>query len=813
MNGANNPHNAAPHKKTTKPFPESLSKARSSISTKLLLALGFITGSAITAGVVSIIALNNFQEHFDSLAGKDLSAMEDTAHINQLSVAIASRGASLIVSPNTWRRQNLIDQVNDDAAWLKEILDRVSRESLSKNRKRQLLDLKELLLNTYKTLNMLTENRIIFAEHLKNIDDEIIRLQEDLVSIQFSTNLPDGAYASSGPFEQWNASIYAIIFNLEKARNLKHVAPLKPLKEKVLAHLAEMRTQSAYLPIEAKLDANDTFERLKALSTGSGSVFRVKAAELNANAQIEASLRRARTIAERFMSASVLATHDIRSAIDKSNMQTRRSMMLTYKAMVGFILVSLFAAILTFFYANSTVLLRLANLRRSMVAHAEGHNAQIDTSGTDEITDMAHALRYLVDALHLRETGLTAAKEEAEKASSAKTRFLAAASHDLRQPLQALNLFVYTLERREKDEEKRKIIHLLRDSLDSLKELLNALLDISKLEAGVVQAQFKSFHVAPMIARVCGELSPVAEAKGLQLRSVTCHSAVYSDPSLLETIVRNLLDNAIKYTEQGKVLIGCRRHADKLRIEVWDTGPGIPGEEGELIFQEFYQIDNEARKRNQGLGLGLSIVYRLTKLLNCDIEYISHRAKGSVFRVTTPMAHRNIEPPRHNAAQRTHETLCVQDARIAIVEDDEHVSTALQTLLREQGYTTFAIQTISRENIETAFSAMSAAPDLIIADYRLATRFTGSEAIALIRRVSGMQIPAIIMSGDTAPQRLREARQSGYPVLHKPVQAEELLATVRRMLNAHPPTGLKSPPTGLKSPPTGLKSTAYRHAE
>lgn len=762
--------------------PQYASKAQSTISTKLFLALGFITVTAIVAGVSSILALTRFQENFDSLINTEIPTLEDTANISQLSVTMANRGASLIISPTTWARENLMGQIADDAQWLEEILARVSEDNLSGNRKQELLKLRGLLLDTYNTLNTLTENRILFADRLGNIDTAILQLQQDMVSIQFGNNLAGRTSVATGPMQQWSESIYTIMFNLMEARGLKHPAPLKRLESKVAKLLDDIHQRMAYLPDAAKLDAEDIHLRLEAITQGSGSLFAVKKADFDAASQIEATLRNARTIAESFMSASELATRDIRKSITETNQDSSRSMDIILQAMVGFILVSAFVAVVTFLYVSRTVLRRLVNLRRSMVAYAEGSADPIDTTGRDEITDMARSLQYLVDALHSREIGLTQAKEEAEHASTAKTRFLAAASHDLRQPLQALNLFVYALEGKEKDEEKREIITLIRNSLDSLKELLNTLLDISKLEAGVVQANMKDFAAGSMIERIRSELTAVAWANDLQLKTVASSTLVHSDPSLLETTVRNLVDNAIKYTEQGRVLVGCRHCGDRLRFEVWDTGPGIPADQRTLIFQDFYQIDNEARRRTQGLGLGLSIVKRMADLMGCAMGCESTMGKGSVFWIEVPVSLTSSVSDLRVIPRPTDDHHPAGEGHIVLIEDDEQVLAGLKSLLEAKGYTILAVHEGNRAFLADSFAATQRAPDLIVADYRLESQITGSEAIQTVREIMGREIPAIIITGDTAPERLREAKKSGFPILHKPVRPEALIAAVRQAL-------------------------------
>ncbi|MEG3620016.1 ATP-binding protein [Magnetovibrio sp. PR-2] len=752
---------------------------KSAISTKLFLALGLITITAIVAGAASIVSLNKFQHNYDNLINAELPTLEDTANISQLSMSVVGRGANLIVAPTSWARANLIAQVEDDAKWLEEIVTGISDEALSSTRKQELLNLKDQLFATYNTLNTLTENRIVYAERLSEIDEEIMRLQQDLISVQAATNLPDGGIAPSGPLRQWNESIHSALFLLTQASRMKHAAPLGNIEKKAKRRIGGVFIHRKFLPSELHLDAEDTLQRLDEIALGRNGLFQVKRLDLDALNQIEATLRTGRTIAEQFISSADLATQDIRVAITDANRQTSQSMNITLQAMIGFILVSVLVAIATFLYVNRTVLRRLGHLRMSMVAHAEGEFAQIDTRGDDEITDMARSLQYLVDTLHSRETGLMDARDEAEKASVAKTRFLAAASHDLRQPLQALNLFVYALESKEEDEEKREIIKLIRNTLESLKELLNTLLDISKLEAGVVQPQLKDFSTGFMFERIKSELGPVAWASDLELKVVDSSVQIHSDPSLLETVIRNLVDNAIKYTERGTVLVGCRHRKNRLRIEVWDTGPGIPEEQRHLIFQDFYQADNPARQRTQGLGLGLSIVRRMSDLLGCLMGCESVVGRGSVFWVEVPVARERIQPPISFTPIRVNRG----SAHIVVIEDDEQVLAGLKALLENAGHTVDAYHTGNPQTLRSAFINAKQTPDIIIADYRLDAEFTGRGAIDLIRKTLATKIPAIIVTGDTAPERLREAKESGYPILHKPVRPEELLNMVHETLS------------------------------
>jgi len=367
------------------------------------------------------------------------------------------------------------------------------------------------------------------------------------------------------------------------------------------------------------------------------------------------------------------------------------------------------------------------------------------------------------------EEALAEAKDAAEQASAAKSRFLAAASHDLRQPLQALAMFVNVLSGREMDDKARQLIHRIRDCSDALERLLGSLLDISKLDAGLFVPQRREFNVGAMLDRLCSEIRPLAEEKGLRLRRVPCSLLVDSDPGLLDRLLRNLLTNAVRHTESGRILIGCRRDGDHLRIEIWDTGVGIPEDQLGMIFEEFHQVGNPARDRREGLGLGLAIVKRLSNLLNHPVTVRSEVGRGSCFTVRLPKSgdHAPMELvlPEDELANET-------GAVVIGIDDEADIREALDMLLKEWGYDAVvagsAIEAISK------LEALRKKPDLVVADYRLKQGHTGADAILAIRHVWGAGVGGFLLTGDTGPDRLREATASGFEVLHKPIQPERL---------------------------------------
>jgi len=366
-----------------------------------------------------------------------------------------------------------------------------------------------------------------------------------------------------------------------------------------------------------------------------------------------------------------------------------------------------------------------------------------------------------------------------ELANLAKSRFLAAASHDLRQPLHALGLFVAQLESRLDSPDRHRLLERINASVAAMNELFNALLDISKLDAEVLSPDLTHFSAGDLMDRIETTFAGVAYQKGLSLRVVPSRASIRSDFILLERILLNLVSNAVRYTTHGGVIVGCRPRNATLRIEVWDSGPGIPEQERKNVFGEFYRGANSDGEGRGGLGLGLAIVERLCGLLGHPIELESVVGKGSRFAVTVPLvaATPAFLPP----------TMVPQAARLAsisrlivLIDDDALARDGMGTLLRSWGYAVASHASDCEALVALAASGKMA--DLIIADYRLADGKTGIAAIESLRSRLGMPIPAFLISGDTAPERLREVRALGYHLMHKPVSPMALRATLAQFL-------------------------------
>jgi two-component system, sensor histidine kinase len=383
------------------------------------------------------------------------------------------------------------------------------------------------------------------------------------------------------------------------------------------------------------------------------------------------------------------------------------------------------------------------------------------------------ALQHVTEALEEEIKKHDEARREAEAANRAKSQFLAAASHDLRQPLHALGLFAAGLTSVVREPSAHGIVAKINDCIETLEELFNKLLDISKLDAGVVQPVFSHFPIEALFARLRVEHEPLAVEKGLTLKIVASKSHVFSDAILLEQILSNLIANAIRYTPSGgRVLVGCRRRAQKLQLQVWDTGIGIPANQTEQIFEEFYQLDNPERDRRKGLGLGLAIVKRTAKLLGADVHLATKPESGSVFSLEIPIGNAPRLAGTRVVLSEDLSTSAVEGSLIAVVDDEPEILDGMHTLLSEWG-----CETVCTDTLEQATQGLirhARRPDAFLVDYRLREGVSGISVIRDLQARFGSDIPAVIITGETAPESLREVSGSGYQQIHKPLAPARL---------------------------------------
>jgi signal transduction histidine kinase/ActR/RegA family two-component response regulator len=452
------------------------------------------------------------------------------------------------------------------------------------------------------------------------------------------------------------------------------------------------------------------------------------------------------------------------------------------------ILVALALAIFAGLLLARRMVVPIRALRDGAVRIGSGDLGQrISINSGDELEALGDQFNAMAARLQESYAGLECKVEERtrqlEAANQAKSRFIAAASHDLRQPLHALGLFVAQLHGRLRAAERSQIISRIEAALSAMNELFSALLDISKLDAGATTVNITVFPVAQLLAHAETTFAGAAREKELSFRASPSDAWVRSDFILLEQIVFNLLTNALRYTHSGGVLVGCRKRGDQLRIEVWDSGIGIAPDQHDKIFGEFYRLGEPDRDRRAGLGLGLAIVDRLCRLLDHPIEVKSTVGKGSVFAVTVPLAPADKRAIEASIVPRSQPSLS-HDKLVLVIDDDPLVLDGMSGIFRKWG-----CRVVTADSDSKALKAATAqddVPDLIISDYHLANGRTGIATIEWLRGELSAQIPAFLISGDTDPATMHEAKVKGFHLLHKPVDPMALRAMFNQAVKPVP---------------------------
>ena len=371
---------------------------------------------------------------------------------------------------------------------------------------------------------------------------------------------------------------------------------------------------------------------------------------------------------------------------------------------------------------------------------------------------------------------LEAARDAAIKADQEKSRFLAIASHDLRQPVHAIGLFAATLEKRLEGSAEEPLVRNMSRAIDGLDRSFNVMLDISRLDAGAIEPRVQQFPLRDLFRRLHMHFAGQAEQKGLGLRFSPGGKSISSDPQLLERIIGNLVQNAIKYTERGGIVVVARSTESHINVEIWDTGVGIRGADLRKVFDEFFQVGRGERVRTQGLGMGLAIVKRLVRLLGHELIVASKPGRGTMFRLRIALS----GLPDLQDVTAGADTLpmpLLQPRTVLVLDDEEAIREGLCGLLQEWGYDAIAAGSIAQA--ERAVSLMDTPPDMILSDLHLGDGPDGIAGIEAIRRQCGCDVAAMLITGDTSHEEIRRATESGYPVLFKPVQPRKLYDALR----------------------------------
>jgi len=403
------------------------------------------------------------------------------------------------------------------------------------------------------------------------------------------------------------------------------------------------------------------------------------------------------------------------------------------------------------------------------------------------IRDVTERKRAETDLMLAREAAEAAreladqARESADRANQGKSRFLATASHDLRQPLQAISLINGTLRRIISDADITEALSQQDQAIGAMSRLLNALLDISKLESGAIKPEPTDFRVAALFEELRTEFSSIAANKGILLQIDTCQDMAHSDRSLVGQVLRNLVSNAIKYTREGGVQLRCLHDASLIRIEVLDTGIGIAADQLPYICDEFYQVGVPSNASREGYGLGLSIVQRLVNLLTLKLEVRSEVGRGSAFSLLLPASRDQGALALHDTGpHRTYEPQ-IGTARVLLVEDDAAVRGATRMLLKVEGYRVTAVASLA-EALHHLKEGNGI--DLLITDYHLSGRELGTEVITALRESLALPLRAVLMTGDTSTAVAELPRDPYLRIANKPIDADELLRLLRALLTA-----------------------------
>jgi signal transduction histidine kinase len=387
----------------------------------------------------------------------------------------------------------------------------------------------------------------------------------------------------------------------------------------------------------------------------------------------------------------------------------------------------------------------------------------------------------LLAQLRVEKQAAEAARREAEVANRAKTQFFTAASHDLRQPLHAMGLFAEALRQKNQDEEVAQLVNSINGSVDALEGLFCELLDITRIDTGGVDVRPQAFEVGDILRKLRLHFEPTAFEKGLALRLRGGSHVAHADPLLVERILRNLVSNAIRYTDDGSVLVSCRRRGDSLRLQVWDTGVGIAEAEQARVFEEFYQVpatNAVTAHQRKGLGLGLAIVKRLAELMGAPLSLRSQPGRGTVFTLELPQGTAPRATPAP-AAGKGPQGITLDGRLIVVVEDEPAVRSGLEVLLRGWGAALASFDSVAacRAWAQAADPAL-VRPDLLIVDYRLENGLSGADAIAALRERFGERVPAIVVTGSTMTGHDREAQEKDFHLLVKPVVPNKLRAMI-----------------------------------
>ncbi len=729
-----------------------------------------------TASFVSLNSFNDLRKGLSEFTGNDLPKVVAGSKLNQISANLASFAPALLSSNSKGTRQAVLLRLKDQVTWLEEILQQLEDAGYSSKDLQRFVQLKSTLVDNLHSVAELVRKRSENSSASKRILRKAPELNKQL--FDFNKLLFSNSEQKGVVIQRWSSALGAGLLLIPTAAATDHPLALQKISTQFENHLRVIDNNNTQLPKDLQEKAWSLFEQLKTLGLGASGIIELREQAFHLDAIVQGTVSQNKVVADRFVASASSLTRKLQTGILKRSSELDRE---SQEQSALFLLMSLLSsvgAILVFFYINRSVIQRLANLSRTMISHASGLRTPIVSSGNDEITDMTKAFKYFVDAIEKREDELQDARELAEKADRAKSRFLAAASHDLRQPLHAIGLFVATLLGRSHDKKTKPVIENIERSIDHMNDLFESILDYSQLEAGELRPELSSFNLSPLLTMLERDFTELAREKGLTLEVENDNIWVRSEPLLLDRILRNLLSNAIRYTQTGGVaLLVEYKGLDAVRITVKDTGRGIPEGKQQQVFQEFYRSGAKAEK---GLGLGLAIARQMAQLLGSDISLSSVVDKGSSFSLDIPTAQNEIKEQSGSFGRLTSskENL-LQNQLVVILDDDPQILKAMRGVLEKWG-----CEVISAADKSTLFQKLEYKDKSALAyivDYQLDNSETGIDVLRQLME-EDQASQGVIVSGNTDPFIELQARDTGYSFFAKPLRPAKLAAYLRHLV-------------------------------
>ena len=808
------PYNTRSENSTTAPW-------RPGVRARLLLAFLAITAFTALAAVAGIYAFREVGERLDLIDERVAPAIA-ALELSRSAERIIAAAPALLAAGQRQRRNEVRAELAREVDVLEATLADLSDQAGDSLPLDELAALVSSLASELDELDRVVGRRIDSAERLNTMRDALFdanaavrRLLSPWLEVLGSEiaarvdDLPSDAGADRDKaglaaridmqrrIEEVQRHVSTAVDRLGEASTAGRPERLPVLRFQVELALGEVTGAAAGLDPRLAALLDEQGKVLGALAAGSDSIAEARGAELALIAEGEQRLAQTNRLSAELTHAvdrlGDAAKADAAGAVaDALELQQTAARVLIALALLGMIT----ALLIVWQYVGGNIVRRLTALSDRALAIAGGRlSTPVEDEGSDEIAAMARAVEtFRRNAIELerllaereqtatrlesivaeRTRDLSDKTRQLEAANRYKSHFLASASHDLRQPLHALNLFIAQLGNETDPEARTRLLGRIDAAVGSMNDLFGSLLDMSRLEAGILEPQVTSFPMSRVLEQVEATFIATARDKGLTLVVMPTRTAATSDPVLLERIVMNLVSNAIRYTAKGGVVVGCRRSGGALRIDVVDTGPGIAPERQRDVFTEYYRLDDSAA--GGGFGLGLAIVERLARLLDHPLELVSTLGRGCRFSVTVPRARAVADVARTPDAPADP----VRGKLVVVIDDEPLVLDGMAGILGAWG-----CEVITADSARAALAESrrrGQRPDLVICDYRLAGDGTGIEAIAQLRRELGEDVPAFLISGDTAPSRLRHAREHGIHLLAKPVPPMQLRAMVSRLL-------------------------------